>query len=36
MGLGLSIYESIMAAHGGRIAVDSCAGHGTTFSLFFM
>jgi two-component system sensor histidine kinase HydH len=35
MGLGLSICESIMIAHGGRITVDSRIGQGTTFSLFF-
>jgi PAS domain S-box-containing protein len=35
MGLGLSICESIMTAHGGRITVDSRVGQGTTFSLFF-
>ena len=35
MGLGLSICESIMTAHGGRITVDSRRGGGTTFSLFF-
>ncbi len=35
MGLGLSICESIMTAHGGRIAVESRVGDGTTFSLFF-
>jgi PAS domain S-box-containing protein len=33
MGLGLSICESIMRAHGGRITVDSTLGQGTTFSL---
>jgi signal transduction histidine kinase len=34
MGLGLSICESIVTAHGGRIEVESRVGHGTTFSLF--
>ncbi len=33
MGLGLSICESILRAHGGKITVDSTPGHGTTFVL---
>ncbi len=33
MGLGLSICESIMKAHGGRITVESAPGQGTTFFL---
>ena len=35
MGLGLSVCESIMKAHGGRIAVESVPGKGTTFYLYF-
>ncbi len=31
MGLGLSICESILRAHGGRMTVQSRLGHGTTF-----
>jgi len=33
-GLGLSITHSIIAEHGGRIAVESEAGRGTTISIF--
>jgi signal transduction histidine kinase len=33
MGLGLSICQSIIQAHGGRILVDSAPGEGTTCSL---
>ena len=35
MGLGLSICERIMKAHGGRISVESAPGKGTTFYLHF-
>jgi len=35
MGLGLSICERIVRAHGGRIAVDTAPGRGTTFELHF-
>jgi PAS domain S-box-containing protein len=35
MGLGLSICERIMKAHGGRVTVDSARGKGTTFYLHF-
>jgi len=31
MGLGLSICESILRAHGGKLTVQSTLGHGTTF-----
>jgi len=33
MGLGLSVCESVMKAHGGAIFVDSIPNHGTTFTL---
>jgi signal transduction histidine kinase len=35
IGLGLSISRKIMEEHGGRIRVESKAGEGTTFTLFF-
>jgi PAS domain S-box-containing protein len=35
MGLGLSICEGILKAHGGRISVESTWGIGTTFCLHF-
>jgi C4-dicarboxylate-specific signal transduction histidine kinase len=35
MGLGLSICQRILNAHGGRISVESAAGSGTTFYLHF-
>ncbi|HEY1373384.1 MAG TPA: ATP-binding protein [Candidatus Binatia bacterium] len=35
MGLGLSICERIVRTHGGRIAVDTAPGRGTTFELHF-
>ncbi|HAJ26432.1 MAG TPA: hypothetical protein DCG53_04175 [Syntrophus sp. (in: bacteria)] len=34
-GLGLSIVKHLMAAHGGRVEIDSTPGQGTTVSLFF-
>lgn len=34
-GLGLAISETIMLNHGGKIEVESEAGEGTVFSLFF-
>jgi signal transduction histidine kinase len=34
-GLGLTIAERIMAAHGGRIEIDSEVGRGTRVSLLF-
>jgi two-component system OmpR family sensor kinase len=33
VGLGLSIADSIVRAHGGRITVDAAPGHGSTFSV---
>ncbi|MDP9496451.1 MAG: HAMP domain-containing histidine kinase [Actinomycetota bacterium] len=32
-GLGLSIVAALVAAHGGRVEVDSAVGHGTTFAV---
>jgi two-component system sensor histidine kinase HydH len=32
-GLGLYIVQEIVAAHGGQITMESCEGHGTTFTL---
>lgn len=34
-GLGLSIVKHLMKAHGGRMAIESTLGHGTTVSLHF-
>ena len=34
-GLGLTIAERIVAAHGGRIEVDSAPGRGTRVTLLF-
>lgn len=34
-GLGLMIVQRIVRAHGGRLELDSRAGHGTTFRLWF-
>jgi len=34
-GLGLSIVKHLMAAHGGRMDIESTFGQGTTVSLFF-
>jgi two-component system phosphate regulon sensor histidine kinase PhoR len=33
-GLGLSIVKNIIAAHGGRVAMESMPGKGSTFTLF--
>ncbi|MBU0610064.1 MAG: hypothetical protein KKI08_19420, partial [Armatimonadetes bacterium] len=34
-GLGLSIVKHIMESHGGRVAVRSVPGEGSTFAVFF-
>jgi len=34
-GLGLSIVDAVMKAHGGSVSVDSQVGRGSTFTLFF-
>ena len=34
-GLGLSIVDAVMKAHGGSVSVDSEVGKGSTFTLFF-
>ncbi|HQG46924.1 MAG TPA: ATP-binding protein, partial [bacterium] len=34
-GLGLALVEHIMAAHGGRVLVESRLGRGSTFTLVF-
>ena len=34
-GLGLSIVDSVMQAHGGKVGVSSKPGQGTVFTLFF-
>jgi len=34
-GLGLSIVDSVMQAHDGKVGVISRAGQGSTFTLFF-
>ncbi len=34
-GLGLSIAQRIIQAHGGKLTVESELGHGAAFSMFF-
>ncbi|MDP1719867.1 MAG: HAMP domain-containing sensor histidine kinase [Candidatus Nanopelagicaceae bacterium] len=34
-GLGLSIVDAVMRAHGGKVSVTSAPGEGATFTLFF-
>jgi two-component system OmpR family sensor kinase len=34
-GLGLSIVDAVMKAHGGNVSVTSELGKGATFTLFF-
>ena len=34
-GLGLSIVDAVMKAHGGSVSVNSEVGKGSTFTLFF-
>ena len=34
-GLGLSIVDAVMKAHGGSVSVDSAIGKGATFTLHF-
>jgi two-component system OmpR family sensor kinase len=34
-GLGLSIVDAVMKAHGGSVSVSSVLGEGATFTLFF-
>ena len=34
-GLGLSIVDAVMQAHGGKVSVSSAPGQGATFTLFF-
>jgi two-component system sensor histidine kinase SenX3 len=33
IGIGLSIVKHIVAAHGGRVTVDSAPGHGSRFTI---
>jgi two-component system OmpR family sensor kinase len=34
-GLGLSIVDAVMRAHGGTVSVESTLGEGSAFTLFF-